>query len=93
MGRALTAGQFEAYARRKITVALAILDDHHADLFGLCACGRPQPCSVGATCQATIDHYRAKLALVGATQPLRLVVSQSSSAAYRPGVALPAIGT
>lgn len=93
MGRALTGGQFEAYARRQITVALDILDGHHAGLFGLCACGRPQPCSVAATCQATIDHYRAKLALVEATQPLRLVVSKPSTAPHRPGIALPAIGT
>jgi hypothetical protein len=93
MGKALTAGQFEAYARRQITVALDILDRHHEDLFGLCACGRPRPCSVAATCQATIDHYQAKLALVGATQPLRLVVSQPLSAAHRPGLALPVTGT
>ncbi|MFD0599704.1 hypothetical protein ACFQZ4_51405 [Catellatospora coxensis] len=38
MGKALTAGQFEAYARRQITVALDILDRHHEDLIGLCAC-------------------------------------------------------
>ncbi|GAA1607326.1 hypothetical protein ACFQY4_34225 [Catellatospora bangladeshensis] len=94
MGRALTAEQFEAYARRQINTALDILDHHHDDLFGLCACGRPRPCSVVATCQAAIAHYRAKLALVGATQPMRTVMRQQSSTVHRAErFGLPAIGT
>ncbi|MEV0460311.1 hypothetical protein [Catellatospora methionotrophica] len=90
MGKALDAEQFVAYAKRQIRTALDILDGHHADLPGVCACGRTRPCSVVATCHHTIAHYEAKLAVVGATQPLRIIERRSSVApapAHRLGTA------
>ncbi|MEU8081011.1 hypothetical protein AB0B31_36855 [Catellatospora citrea] len=89
MGKALDAEQFAAYARRQIHAALDILDRHRTDLLGLCACGRPQPCSVVATCHHAIAHYQAKLAVVGATQPLRLVARRPVA----PPAAVPRLGS
>ncbi|GHJ43784.1 hypothetical protein Cs7R123_11260 [Catellatospora sp. TT07R-123] len=90
MGRSLTAEQFTAYARRQIHTAWDILDRHRAGLFGLCDCGRAQPCSVAVTCHAAIARYTAKLALVEATQPLPPLAFTAGRASRR-GVALPQI--
>ncbi|HEX5144947.1 MAG TPA: hypothetical protein VFW21_13865 [Mycobacterium sp.] len=77
MGRRLDADQFAAYAREQIRDAFAILQRHRPDRYGLCSCGRPQPCTVIDTCQRSIDHYRGKLALIEATQPLPIVAPAS----------------
>lgn len=73
MGKKLDAAQLTSYARQQIRAAQAIERQHRVDRLGLCSCGRPQPCAVITACLATITHYTAKLALLGATVPLPVI--------------------
>lgn len=70
VGKALDCGRFVAYARAQIQAAHDIHQSHHPSHLGLCNCGRPQPCTVVTACLATVAHYQAKLAIIGATVPL-----------------------
>jgi hypothetical protein len=70
VGKKLDADQFANYAGQQIRAAYAVLRHHQPHPFGLCACGRPQPCTVAGAWQATVDDFSAKLALLEATQPL-----------------------
>jgi hypothetical protein len=73
MGKAFDRNELAAYAQARIRAAHDIHRRHHPDRFGLCACGRPRPCTVAAACLATIAHYQATLALIDATMPMPII--------------------
>lgn len=77
VGKALDQSGLVAYARTRIQAAHDIRQQHHPSHLGLCACGRPRPCTVVTACLATVAHYQAKLALIEATVPLPTITQRS----------------
>lgn len=73
MGKTLDHGKLVAYAHAQIQAAQDICQHHHPSHLGLCNCGRPPPCAVVTACLTTIAHYRATLAIIGATVPLPII--------------------
>lgn len=74
MARTMTTREFTDYARAQILAAGQILARHRAAGTGVCACGRPLPCTVVVTCTQRCEHYACKLALVEQAQELLVVV-------------------
>lgn len=79
MGKALDRSALAAYAQARIRAAHDIHQWHQPDRCGLCACGRPRPCTVAAACLATIAHYQATLALTDATMPMPIITPRQTS--------------
>ncbi|GAA1380878.1 hypothetical protein [Catellatospora chokoriensis] len=79
MGKALDRSALAAYAKARIRAAHDIQQWHHPDRFGLCACGRPRPCTVAAACLTTIARYQATLALTDTTMPMPTITPRKTT--------------